>query len=331
MSKGFDSTIFSGLINFDSAHINSINLSIDSFANDISFVQTVVFQNPNFSHSIFRGNVNFCNFSLNFGHIDFSYAKFYKTIYFRNLTLYGDNADFVFDNAILPDTLDFSYNPRIRNEVDLTTANISQFINSKEGFHYIFIFHSDISKFHFNYQNFKLLFIDPLTHYSLSQEDRNFLYESLLKNFKDRGQLLDYKLLDIEYHQYQWHSKSILYRWTGKIVELLDNYGYDNERVFTWIFILLVIFTIINSFFLNKLTKNIYKLERIDIIYSPKSLKERGINFWYSLVYTTHVFFSPTIKLDNLNYKRIIGTCYITFMRLMGLTLGGFAIHTIIA
>ena len=336
-SKGnyniIDSTIFLGKVSFNNLNQGQYNQYLiwqaDSFAKAVSFAGVKFFNGPDFSNSIFSDRVSFWKCFVNFFHMNFSFVNFSHFACFREMILYGDNADMVFDNAILPDTIDFSYNPRIRFDVNLTTANTSRHIGSR--IHYIFLFNSDVSKFHIDYENFRLLFIDPITKDTLSNDQRGFLYEALLKNFKDRGQSNDYKMLDIEYHRFQWSTKPLYIRWFGNVIEFLDDYGYENERIIPWIIKLLLTFTIINFLFLNKLVKDIYTLDDIEVIFKPKSFNEYLLNLWYSLVYTSIIFFFPAIKLEKLKYANVLGTIYIVFVYLIGLILVGFAIHTVFA
>lgn len=62
----------------------------------------------------------------------------------------------------------------------------------------MYLYRSDISKFLFDYRYFQLIFTDTLHKEHLSRDEKISIYEAALKNFKDRGQLESYRLLDFE-------------------------------------------------------------------------------------------------------------------------------------
>lgn len=330
VDQNIDSVKFLGSVHVDSIvrrmYSSSLYWGADTFVKDVDLSGARFMNAPDFSYSVFNGGFSMRDCSVNWFHINFTGVKFSRFACFRNMALTGDNPDYVFDNAVLPDTLDFSHNPRIKFDIDLTAANT---ISNYKKTRYIFLYKTDISKFHIGYQLTKLLFVDPITHYVLSPDEKSFIYEELLKNFKDRGQFHDFEMLNFDYQRFLWSLKPWYYRWPGFIIELLDGYGYDNARIFTWIIGLLLLFTIINYFLLDKLNES-YTLENMLLVYKPRKFKGHMINLWYSLIYTSIVFFHPVIKLERLKYHNIAITLYLIFIYTVGLILVGFAIHTIL-
>jgi uncharacterized protein YjbI with pentapeptide repeats len=301
----FSGVTFSGQADFTAARFYGLaDFSRGRFIKTASFFKTKFDGKVIFSEASFDSTADFANAILgNYG--DFSRLKLSET---TNLN---------FSRTVLPDTLDFSFNQKIPNEIDLTAADFS-----KTNRTVIMLYRADISKVHFEYNHFRLMLPDsvpdersvPLTYIKLSNDEKASLYEASLKNFQDRGQIESYKLLDIDYKRFKWNSSwasflpCIPYYW--------NRFDYDKQYIFIWTFIFLLLFTSINYFILGRLNRAVYPLKSIPALYEMKSVSQR---IWYSLVFTSTIFFRLTIKLDNLNFKNVIGSLYVIIIYTVGI------------
>ena len=87
----------------------------------------------NFCGAVFRDTTDFTNSTFHkpvifedvtfSSQIDFENTAFEKKLYLNDLKL-SNETQFNFDGAALPDSIDFSYNGKIANEVDFTMANL---------------------------------------------------------------------------------------------------------------------------------------------------------------------------------------------------------------
>ena len=150
----------------------------------------------------------------------------------------------------------------------------------------------------------------------ISRDEIEGMYEALLNNFKSRGQLESYKLLDIEYQEYKWKNS----RFAPLVIfpKHWWNFGYDRERIFYWIAAFLLLFTVITFFSLSYLN-SVYPIERVEITpleRNPKKIIER---LWFSFIYTSIIFFLLTLKVDKIDYKKYVGTFYIMLMYTIGI------------
>ena len=139
-------------------------------------------------------------------------------------------------------------------------------------------------------------------------------FEKLLNNFKSKGELENYRLLDIDYQRYKIKVTSFGY-FLWWIPEYWNNYGYNKEWVFGWTFLLVLIFTTINYFWFQRLNANVYNISNIPL-FTKLSFGKR---LWYSFFYTSIIFFKFSLKIENLNTKKVGGITYIMFIYTLGL------------
>ncbi|HXB06168.1 MAG TPA: hypothetical protein VNW04_03610, partial [Puia sp.] len=198
--------------------------------------------------------------------------------------------------------------------------------------HEIFLYRTDISKFHLDYFHFRLLLPDftlSPTYQSrrekISIDDKDAMYESLLNNFKLNGQMDSYKALDIEYQAFQWHHSWA--RWLSWVPLVWWNYGYDKEYIFLWIIGLLLIFITINFFYLDVLNKYVYKIDEIPENTAKARPKDK---IWYSAKYTAYVFFSLTLDMNKFNFQKLLPTLYFLFIYIMGILCLGYLANFIL-
>lgn len=282
----------------------------------------------NFYSSEFSGNVNFQDATFN-GPTDFSGVYLGKNADFSSLHL-SDKTQFNFNDTTFPDTINFSYNSKISNEIDFTVGRFNDWdfkspsSNISVRHSYINLYRTDISKLRLDYIHFKLYFSNSkegtVNNGIVSEDEKNMVYEGLLNNFKSHGQIESYKLLDIEYQEFKIHnSNHRFYKWLFKY---WWNYGYNKEYIFYWTGFFLLLFTCFTYFFIYSLNTKIYAVEKIPVNESWEkklSIKDIKNRLWFSLMYTSTVFFKLTVKIENLEFKHKRGTFYIMVMYTIGL------------
>jgi hypothetical protein len=313
-TASFTNDIFQNKVDFRRIHFsNDILFNKTIFANSVDFTRDTFNSVADFSDVKFLGG---CHFILaNFqNYLDFTRTSFQGIAYFSNLNL-SDTCIIDFNEAVLPDTLDFSENPKLPLEINLSNASYTSpgLAKRKIKKHCIFLKGSDISKFRLDYKYFNLIFIDPKTRKEISEDEKEAVYESLLKNFLDRGQLESHKLLDIEFNDYQWSKKMIPLRWLGVFPHWWNFYGHEKELVFFWTFVFLLLFTMITFKHLDHLIQNVYPMANITDYQSLEDIKKTGtrkdhINlygkrFWNSFIYTSTIFFLFSLNVQSFKFK----------------------------
>jgi uncharacterized protein YjbI with pentapeptide repeats len=321
---------------FSSAEFQDNLFIATQFSEYADFRSAYFLDDANFTGTQFVKDADFTNTKF-VKAADFQGVQFSTRSIFRNLKL-SDSSFLIFSNAILADTLDFSFNNRIRNEIDLTDANFtdSTRYNSKSDKyikpHFVYLYKTDISKFHLDYIHFRLLLPDstldePRYKKKISDDEKDAMYEALLNTFREHGQQKSYQILDIEYQKFKWN-----YSWASFLTWLPVywwNFGYDKEYVFLWTVGFIIFFTVINFFFLNYLNEKVYALENIPFLPQLKNINNLGSvkitrnnvrkRMWYSFVYTSSIFFRLTLKIEKINFQKIGGAIYLIIMYTLGL------------
>lgn len=306
------------------------------------FLDTAVFtgasfsRSADFSHDIFYRAVYFddASFAAN---TDFVYVQFSHYAKFTNLQSTAGVA-IQFDDATLPDTLDFSQNPALLCKIDLTTANFLEpdrydtLTGNYTRPHYIFLFNTDISRFKLDYFHFRLLVPDSTItpslqnkHQRISRDQKEGMYEALLNNFKQNGQEESYKRLDIEYQKFKWNGSWA--RGISWMPAIWWNYGYDKEYVFYWIGGSLLIFSLINTCCLGRLNNHVYEAVKPEKISDLSSFRRR---LWYSAQYTGNIFFRLTLDRDAMKFEDFGLTLYFFFMFILGVLCLGYLTNFIL-
>ena len=315
-NAAFNSIVFGHGADFSfSVFADTAGFSADSFQQFADFGSIKFWQPALFDTSVFEGEVSFINCSFNNGadftyacfadKADFSSAFFSQKASFRNIT-FGQCGQLDFKWATLPDTLDFSNNSKIPNVIDLIEARYVDSLNHKT---WIYLHESDLSKFRLDYTHFELLFQDPVDGTCLSRDEQYAIYEGLLKNFSDRGQLVSYEKLDRQYQRYKHYiSWPLLLIWW--------NYGYNKELIIAWILGFMLVFTCITRFIIKGLNYKVYEVKEIE----PKLASAGPLRlWWYSFVYTGIIFFSFTLNLDKLKLDKWPGVMYIIIVYTAGI------------
>jgi uncharacterized protein YjbI with pentapeptide repeats len=295
-----------------------------TFNADVSFLEADFREGVQFYKASFRGRVDFTN------------TRFSNNAIFRSVDLSsGSRLDFT--GAVLPDTLDFSAVNHIPDDIDLTTANFTDPTHFDSAGrlpyrkHVIYLYKSDISRFHLDYAHFKLLtdstlFVDStldLRRTGITEDDADGMYEALLNNFKSRGQNESYKLLDIEYQKFKWQ-----YGWASPLAWLPErwwNFGYNKEYIFYWTGVFLLLFTCITFFILDYLNTRVYAMKNVPPLgrpfdrHSAVYVRNLGKRLWYAFVYSANIFFRLTLKIEELHYNKFWATLYVMLMYTLGL------------
>ncbi len=342
----FNGATFNGEIAlFNNTFFRRTDLNYSTFKKRVAFVQTNFIDNAFFVLSDFQYNTYFdgCNFlgtavfsrSAFYNKIHISGVVFMSNAYFNKCTFFSDvdfsqsvflqpvfftgakttdSANLAFNAAILPDSMFFNNMPHLKGEIDLIDANF----NDKENPTNLILYNTDLSHLKLDYIHFKACLIDSLTlenqTYRFTLENKENVFEQLLANFKTNGQTLSYELCDIDYQQLNWQNSwaaflpCIPYYW--------NRFGYKKGLIFFWTFIFLALFTSINYKALDYLNENIYPMSMIP----PSSgIRNPFRRFWYSFVYTSTIFFRLTLKIENINFQRILGTIYLITIYTLGI------------
>ncbi len=255
-----------------------VDFSFDNFSKDLDFMNNMVAGRMSFENAVLEGTtriikdtfrsaldldysridgqttidtcmlsaVNFSNATIN-ARISFNSDRFFlgSKLVFNHAVL-KENAYMSFNKTNLPDTLDFSYINNITNEINLSDADMNG-----NAIHYINLTNSNISKFHLNYRNFKLVFADD-TSRSLNArfEEKNLVYQDLLKNFLARGQEDSWAILDVEYQDFVWEWKwgDSHLSWVRIFPHYWNNFGHAKSRVFIWTIVFLLVFSMFTFF-----------------------------------------------------------------------------------
>jgi hypothetical protein len=303
-----------------------------TFGSEVSFHRTSVFQNVyfgsevSFRFSYFESGVSFNNCFF-MGDADFNYTTFQHFVNFSNIHL-GPNTHLNFQFSYLPDTIDLSSIRDLQQDINLTDANLSFRDMKIHGAKImkpilICLYNTDISKIRIDYNHFKLWLPDTVIDPSgprgapsiKSVDDKEAVYESLLNNFKSRGQSESYQLLDIEYQRFKYDE-----HWYTRPLSVINrcwwNYGYSKGLVFLWAAIFIVFFTGVNFFFIDFLNDHVYTMENLP---KPADRTTMLSKLWASLVYTSGVFFRLTLKVENLMYTKRFATAYVIFIYTIGI------------
>ena len=332
------------LTQFDTLYLHNVQFHSNAdfveciFHKGVYFHRTHFLSNCTFKESEFQDEGIFTNDTFGtladfsgvkfFSNISYSYAHFRQKLDMENITVAG-NTTFNFGGATLPDTIDLSYNPCIpmKGFIDFTLADS---LEKHTGGNKIKInlYDADVSKIKIDYDHFQFYVHDNNRKDTgqLSKEIIYSVYEGMLKNFKERGQNNSYEELDIEYKDLRYGKRCMMHLWNA--------YGYHKEWIFRWIACLLVFFTIITMFFLpvlsaEKENNGIYYIDSIPTDLAITSARNFFRRLWYSLIYTSILFFVFSIKLERMNFKRG-GIAYVVLVFSVGLICLGYLANFIV-
>jgi hypothetical protein len=158
----------------------------------------------------------------------------------------------------------------------------------------------------------------------LTNDEIISMYEKVLKDFELEGQKASYETLDIEYKDYKYGKWSLSHIW--------NCYGYRKNWIFLWTSFFLLMFTAVTFLLINKLNdtkkeanaKNgVYVIKSIPDNLSSKTFYDVIRRAWYSFIYTSIIFFFVGLKVDNINFRKIL-VIYIIIIYSTGLLCLGY-------
>ncbi|SHM14477.1 hypothetical protein [Mucilaginibacter sp. OK098] len=182
----------------------------------------------------------------------------------------------------------------------------------------------DIKKAAIDYSLFQLYFKD-----SVNVNKKSAVYVGLLDKYAKNGETENYKLVDIDYHNFQGGFFSFFskYWW---------NYGYSKWLIFIWCLFFIGVFSLINYLLLPKIYYT-YPLLHINnyhhwvIRHQTFSKKnKKNLRYFTCLIYTCILFFGIKLELSNLKFYKLSIAIFILFQFTIGLICTGFIIHLIV-
>jgi uncharacterized protein YjbI with pentapeptide repeats len=276
-------------------YLKRIRFENNYFRGIVDFTYSHFDDTASFKGTDFGDNAHFVMAS--FGkYADFTDCHFGRIAFFSDLVL-SEAAEFSFKSATLPDTIDFSNNSFITRTIDFIDASLDD--NKK---HYIFLDGTDISKINLDYAHFKLLFKDPKypENKELDPDRKESIYEGLLANFKTRGQWESYNQLNGEYENFKVSRMSLMDK-------LWFIYASSPFHVISVTLIFFCILSFINVYYYKDLNNKVYAIKYFGPEVANKPiLKKQSLTlkeFSHSAIYTAFVFFTFTIKTDELHFK----------------------------
>jgi uncharacterized protein YjbI with pentapeptide repeats len=358
-STSFEWSVFNGEVNFShSRFYGTVNFYRSTFYGDtISFYGANFYEVTDFSDALWAGKVDLSNMTVSDqisfygdqfqknvtfynshfeGDVDLSYVVFNKNVDFSRASFSGtldfSGAQFVgktnFYSTKLPQVLNLSGVHQIDSIIDLTKATSRAYGDKIK----INLLGANISKIRINYQDFVLYF--PL---NTSDKDITTVYAALLNDFSHRGLHEDYKKLAIEQKRYEFNKND---QWMMNIIEhYWWDYGFDKGRIFIWITIFILLYTVINNFFVIWLMENVFSVtflmplcKRMPV--HKNILVRYVLSFPLSLIYTVVIFFSGILgfKCEFTYFKsdRVLVNIYIFFTMATGLICAMFILNYLI-
>ncbi len=258
------------------------------------FQETVSFLNTDFGKS-----AHFVSTTFRRG-ADFSDCHFGRMAYFGGVDL-GAGSTMLFNDAVLPDSIDFSELQYIPQPIDFTAAAI--YDDNKR--HYLFLDRTDISHLILDYSHFGLIFRDPkiaqnVKDTGIGKSRTIAIYEALLANFKARGQFEDYNNLYADFREYRVSQMNFFDR-------LWNIYASSPFHVLGGTLILFLLLSIANVFTYRALNDRVYSMGHFgpEVVEPERNRKSRFTlkEFSHSMIYTAFIFFSFTIKWDELHFR----------------------------
>jgi len=304
------------------------------FNKTVDFSESVFYKSANFQRTIFNGDTLFSG--AEFDQVaEFESAVFKKAVDFSQAT-FGQKADFSrveflgpisFYHTILPLYLNLS-EVHTNDTIDLTLV-----LRNSSGPSKINILNTDVSKIKLRYSMFQLYFPEGTL-----RDNIDFSYRTLLVSLKQNGYNIGYKKLATEFAEYSY------LRDNHYILNAIDkywwNYGFDKQRIFTWVLRIILFFSIINCIFYDWLVKNAFEVNYMKHIRPNDSLRKNWItlfiyNFPYAFLYTLNIFFGWFIGFfkvnpDQFKSKNYFVNLYLLVIILTGLVCVFFIFNSVI-
>ncbi len=320
----FESHFYTNTDFYGSQFYDVTNFGNTSFGKETDFSFTNLDANCIFRNAEFGRVCLFNNSTIN-ATLDFTGAKFDSLAAFSFCSLKGL---IIFSNTTLPAYLDLSGVEPLNSIIDLTQTKTSE----TEGCCRINLINADVSKIKLAYENFQLWFPEHT-----SYETKCKVYEDLLTSLHSFGFNRGYQKLDIEYKQLQYRNNNQFVK--NKIQQIWWNYGYDKEKIFTWIFWIVLTLTVINSLFIRLLMGSIYEMKYLDhskIVERHKlhhPLLDFFLNiptgFLYTVILLAGGAFGIKFNSDQIRFPNFIGMLYIISIGLLGISCSAFLLKFI--
>ena len=361
----FSTTRFDVLVDFSDAQFKTSAYFYGANFNVMADFSNANFDTlANFKYASFDSVVDFNYVRFN-ALVDFQNCHFRQKLVLRNLSV-ASKVRFDFNHSVLPDTIDLSNNPSLAldmpSTIDLTLAdsldNDKKTIKNNiwkdvkyfatwyfhphdtqldlNGKHLVNLYNTDIGNIKIDYKHFKLYFMDVEMHDTLQRElspdVKASIYEGLLNNFKDRGQMDSYEKLDIEYMWFKGRNYPVI---TG-MIDWWWRFGYEKWRIFIHSFLIIIAFAVVNFFLMHNLNDRNEGVYHIDLVpeflpfkYSQKNSYTLLRRFWFSIVYTSILFFLLTFRIERIRFSKPI-SLWIMFIYTVGLLCMGFIANLIL-
>lgn len=240
--------------------------------------------------------------------------------------------------CILPDSMDFKY-LRLSSSVDLTKCLIPRSGNKCR----IALYGTDLNKLKINMEVFELWFPPDTVRDSIEiprPEDRNSLYQQLLKKFQDEGYPISYEIVDKEYRRYHdWDSPAASF-W-GKLTYwpslLWWDFGYAKGRVFLIALVFWLLASTVNFTIYNRLQGQVYCIGSLNHLRSDmkNGLRANCLRILAAFLYTAHVFFGFRLHAENFKdgavYRRPWSLTWILFTFVFGLVCLGYIANFVLS
>ena len=337
---------FDGEADFLNAQFDGkANFSITKFEGDADFSITKFEGETSFFFATFEGHADFKRAEFE-DRADFSVAEFRDEADFSNAAFKGRVSFF---GTILPDTLIFE-SVKTSSLIDLTGTRLDSAKHANGRFCFIDLRDAPIEKFKLRYDKFRVYW--PAIIYPVEYERLTYVYEGLLKNFKEHGYLTSYATLDLEYQAFRDLQNPNATYWKNLVNHAnrhWNNYGYNKERIWLWTLLLLAISTLANWLAFPYMVREVYPVSTIDAaLFQGKPWKRNQFRGWavpgtkgkvrlnvkhfkLAFFYTTLIFFGLKISTERINYRKTAGVVLLYLEYVAGLICLGYLANFIIS
>lgn len=321
----FQSHFYSFADFYGSQFNGNSNFGNTSFRNETDFSFIELNADCTFKNADFFKSCLFNNSEIN-STLDFSGARFDSIASFSGCSVKGT---LVFNNVTLPQLLDLSEMESIANVIDLTQIKSN---GKSDGYCYINLINTDISKIKLRYENFRLWFPG-----NTGYETKCKVYEELLGSLNAFGFKGSYEKVDIEYQQLKYEHKNQFIK--NKFQQVWWNYGYSKEAIFVWLFWIVLLLTLINTMFIRSLMSSIYEMKYLN---HAKIVERYRLHhpclafflniptgFLYTVILLAGGAFGIKFNSDQIRFPNFVGMLYIVSIGLLGISCSAFIVKFI--
>ncbi len=222
----------------------------------------------------------------------------------------------------------------ILNDITGSKILIHQDIRSREEKSKIFLWNIDYDKLKTQWTGYELFRPDSIW----TNDHLNSVYLSLISHFKIKGYEESFIEIDSQYQQWKYLNDNKVF------LDWIDRnwwyYGHKKLLIVKNTFLLFLFFSVINCFFINQMSKNLY--QNFNIAKQTKKYKRKKFlknyikNFVPTIFYTSQIFFGVRFQYDKLKYENklkgigVFGLIYFFVIYISGLVCVGYLINVII-